>query len=169
MPHSLFILSIVVVAAIAPPTAAAQQPGSAGATRPNLKVLQALPEAQLFSLMNLVADSLGVRCDYCHVQATPDLSRTPSNMGGWVWDRDDKPPKHTALEMMRMVVTLLHMPSRWDAAGAPAAAAAGAGRQRENARRDAAAIRGSRLDRLRERGRSSGPRGGRRHRHPRLG
>jgi hypothetical protein len=106
MPHSLFILSIVVVAAIAPPTAAAQQPGSAGATRPNLKVLQALPEAQLFSLMNLVADSLGVRCDYCHVQATPDLSRTPSNMGGWVWDRDDKPPKHTALEMMRMVVDL---------------------------------------------------------------
>ena len=69
--------------------AAAQQPGSAGATRPKLEVLQALPEAQLFPLMNLVATSLGVRCDYCHVQANPDLPRTPSNLGGWVWDRDD--------------------------------------------------------------------------------
>ena len=66
-------MAIVVVAAIVPQRAAAQ-PGSAGAARPNLKVLQALPESQLFSLMNLVADSLGVRCDYCHVQATPDLT-----------------------------------------------------------------------------------------------
>src|SRR5262249_31746587 len=70
--------------------AAAQQPASAGATRPNLRVLQQLPESQLFPMMNLLADSLGVRCDYCHVQATPDLNRTPSNVGGWVWDRDDK-------------------------------------------------------------------------------
>ena len=93
-----------VVAAIVPPRAAVQQPGSAGAGRPNLKVLQALPESQLFPLMNLVADSLGVRCDDCHVQATPDLTKTPSNVGGWVWDRDDKPKKRTALEMMRMVV-----------------------------------------------------------------
>ena len=98
-------MAIVVVAAIVPQRAAAQ-PGSAGAARPNLKVLQALPESQLFSLMNLVAGSLGVRCDYCHVQATPDLTKTPSNVGGWVWDRDDKPQKRTALEMMRMVVEL---------------------------------------------------------------
>ena len=96
----------VVFAAIVPHRAAAQEPGSAGAARPNLKVLQALPESQLFPLMNLLADSLGVRCDYCHVQATPDLTKTPSNVGGWVWDRDDKPQKRTALEMMRMVVDL---------------------------------------------------------------
>jgi hypothetical protein len=86
--------------------AAAQQAGAAGATRPNLRVLQALPEAQLFPLMNLLADSLGVRCDYCHVQATPDLTRTPSNLGGWVWDSDDKLQKRTARDMMRMVVDL---------------------------------------------------------------
>src|SRR5215204_2652739 len=89
-----------------PVVAAAQQPGSAGATRPKLEVLQSLPEAQLFPLMNLVATSLGVRCDYCHVQANPDLSRTPSNLGGWVWDRDDKLPKRRAREMMKMVVDL---------------------------------------------------------------
>jgi len=86
--------------------AAAQQPGSAGEKRPKLEVLQALPEDQLFPLMNRVANSLGVACDHCHVQATPDLSRTPFNMGGWAWDRDDKPPKRRAREMMKMVVDL---------------------------------------------------------------
>jgi len=86
--------------------AAAQQPGSAGATRPKLQVLQALPEAQLFILMNVVADSLGVRCDHCHVQSKPDLTRTPANAGGWVWDSDDKPAKKIARDMMRMVVDL---------------------------------------------------------------
>jgi photosynthetic reaction center cytochrome c subunit len=104
-PYLSAVWSLVLGIAIAP-SAAAQQPGSAGATRPNLKVLQALPESQLFPLMNLVADSLGVRCDYCHVQATPDFSKTPSNVGGWIFDRDDKPQKRTALEMMRMIVDL---------------------------------------------------------------
>src|SRR5262245_51281584 len=108
MPRCWRAMSIVVVAAAAavPPNAAAQQPASAGATRPKLEVLQALPESQLFILMNLLADSLGVRCDYCHVQVAPDLTKTPSNVGGWVWDRDDKPPKRTAREMMRMVIDL---------------------------------------------------------------
>ena len=101
MPRHWRLLSLVLPAAVA-----AQQPGSAGEKRPKLEVLQALPEAQLFSLMNLVATSLGVRCDYCHVQANPDLSRTPSNVGGWVWDRDDKLAKRRAREMMKMVVEL---------------------------------------------------------------
>jgi hypothetical protein len=95
-----------VLSLVLPAAAAAQQPGSAGATRPRLEVLQSLPEAQLFPLMNLVGTSLGVRCDYCHVQANPDLSRTPSNLGGWLWDRDDKPSKRRAREMMKMVVDL---------------------------------------------------------------
>jgi len=106
MPRNRVALSIVLGALIAPLNAAAQQPGSAGASRPKLQVLQALPEAQLFILMNLVADSLGVRCDYCHVQSKPDLTRTPANVGGWVWDSDDKPQKKIAREMMRMVVDL---------------------------------------------------------------
>jgi hypothetical protein len=36
----------------------------------------------------------------------PDLTKTPSNVGGWVWDSDDKRPKRTAREMMRMVIDL---------------------------------------------------------------
>ena len=95
-----------VLSLVLPVATAAQQPGSAGEKRPKLEVLQSLPEAQLFPLMNLVATSLGVRCDYCHVQANPDFSRTPSNVGGWVWDRDDKLPKRRAREMMKMVVDL---------------------------------------------------------------
>ncbi|HKG91966.1 MAG TPA: photosynthetic reaction center cytochrome c subunit family protein [Gemmatimonadaceae bacterium] len=107
------VLSLVLPAAAAAQAsaqasaqAATRQPGSAGATRPKLEVLQSLPEAQLFPVMNLVAASLGVRCDHCHVQANPDLSRTPSNVGGWVWDSDDKPSKRRARDMMKMVVEL---------------------------------------------------------------
>lgn len=86
--------------------AVAQQPAKAGAKRPNVQVLKELPESQLFLVMNLVSDSLGVRCDHCHVQEKPDTMKTPSNVGGWVWDRDDKLPKRTAREMMRMVIAL---------------------------------------------------------------
>ena len=96
----------MVIALLALVVGTLQQPGSAGATRPKLEVLQSLPEAQLFPLMNLIATSLGVHCDHCHVQANPDLSRTPSNVGGWVWDSDDKLPKRRAREMMKMVVDL---------------------------------------------------------------
>ena len=96
----------LILALVLPAVVAAQQPGSAGEKRPKLEVLKSLPEGQLFPLMNLVATSLGVRCDYCHVQANPDLSKTPSNLGGWVWDRDDKEPKRRAREMMKMVVEL---------------------------------------------------------------
>jgi hypothetical protein len=98
--------SLIVVALAASSAAAQQAAPLAGAARPHLRVLQTLPEAQLFPLMNLVATSLGVRCDYCHVQESPDLTRTPANVGGWRWARDDKPQKRKALEMMQMVVEL---------------------------------------------------------------
>lgn len=101
------VLSFSFLVGLAPSIVAAQQAApAAGATRPNLRVLKELPEAQLFPLMNLVATSLGVRCDYCHVQESPDLTKTPANVGGWVWDRDDKPQKRKALEMMQMVVDI---------------------------------------------------------------
>ncbi len=104
MRHLCCALSIAIAAGAAASNASAQQPALAGDKRPKLEVLQTLPESQLFPLMNLLADSLGVRCDYCHVQEAPDVTKTPSNVGGWVWDRDDKPTKRKAREMMRMVV-----------------------------------------------------------------
>jgi hypothetical protein len=101
-------LSLILAAGLTPsPGAAQQQPAPlAGATRPNLRVLHALPEAQLFPVMNLVSTALGVRCDFCHVQESPNLTRTPSNVGGWIWARDDKPQKIKAREMMQMVIEL---------------------------------------------------------------
>jgi hypothetical protein len=108
-PRPWFALAVVACLATSGPKVAAQQPqppALAGATRPNLQVLKVLPEPQLFLLMNLVSDSLGVRCDYCHVQDKPDFGKTPSNVGGWNFASDDKPQKQKAREMMRMVVDL---------------------------------------------------------------
>lgn len=74
--------------------------------RPNLQVLTKVPESQLFPMMNAIADSLGVRCDYCHVRVNPDPTKTWSLGGGWIWGRDDKRPKVTARDMMRMVADI---------------------------------------------------------------
>jgi hypothetical protein len=98
----MFVQAVSATLAIA----AAQLPSEppAALRRPNLQVLTTVPESQLFPMMNAIADSLGVRCDHCHVRVSPDPTKTWSLAGGWVWDRDDKPPKRVALEMMRMVL-----------------------------------------------------------------
>ncbi len=72
---------------------AARQEKTLGQTGKNVKVLTNLPESQTFLVMNFMSDSLGVRCDYCHV-----------NEGGdkWVWESDAKPAKLTARRMMQM-------------------------------------------------------------------
>ena len=67
-------------------------------TRKNIQVLKGLPETQLFPLMNFVSVSLGVRCEYCHVEGGgPDK---------WKWELDDKETKRTARRMMQMVIAL---------------------------------------------------------------
>jgi len=88
--------------------AIAQEPAEppAAARRTKLQVLTTVPESQLFPMMNAISDSLGVRCDYCHVRVSPDPAKTWSLAGGWVWDRDDKQPKLVAREMMRMVLDI---------------------------------------------------------------
>jgi hypothetical protein len=81
-------------------TTVAQQATTVGATRPNVEVLKDLPESQLFLVMNAIADSLNVTCDYCHVRSTPNANTV---VGGWLWDRDDKPTKAVAKRMLKMV------------------------------------------------------------------
>jgi hypothetical protein len=61
-------------------------------TRKNIRVLQGLPESQLFMAMNSLAQSLGVHCDYCHVKSGDK----------WVWHSDEKPAKQVAREMITM-------------------------------------------------------------------
>lgn len=68
--------------------------------RPNIQVLKGLPESQLYPVMWFIRASLGVACDYCHVKQGPEIDK------GWLWDRDDKPQKIRAREMMRMVIDI---------------------------------------------------------------
>jgi hypothetical protein len=58
----------------------------------NIQVLKNLPEDQLIPAMQFVSASLGVGCDFCHVQGKFDL--------------DDKKPKLTARKMMQMVAAI---------------------------------------------------------------
>jgi photosynthetic reaction center cytochrome c subunit len=102
MTVSLFVQTLTAMLAIVGAQAPSEPP--AATRRPNLQVLKTVPESQLFPMMNAIADSLGVRCDYCHVRVSPDPTKTWSLAGGWVWDRDDKQPKLVAREMMRMVL-----------------------------------------------------------------
>ena len=78
----------------------AQQAPTVGDTRPKVEVIKDLPESQLFPVMNAIADSLNVTCEHCHVRSTPNPNTV---VGGWLWDRDDKPAKAVARRMLRMV------------------------------------------------------------------
>jgi hypothetical protein len=66
-------------------------------TRKNIQVLKGLPDSRLFSVMNFISDSLGVRCTYCHVYNGGDK---------WEWESDAKPEKQTAREMIKMTLSI---------------------------------------------------------------
>jgi len=59
----------------------------------NIQVLKGLPESQLIPVMNFMATSLGVRCNYCHVNKD----------GNWDYASDEKGEKKSAREMITMV------------------------------------------------------------------
>ncbi len=67
--------------------------------RKNIQVLKGLPDSQLFPVMNAVGDSLGVKCDYCHVRRGEKYYD-----GDWVYASDEKPQKLRGREMMKMVL-----------------------------------------------------------------
>jgi hypothetical protein len=78
-------------------------PATAGATRPHVEVLKDLPESQLFPVMNAIATSLNVTCEHCHVRTTPNANTV---VGGWAFDREDKPAKQVARRMLKMTLDL---------------------------------------------------------------
>ncbi|MEP6718758.1 MAG: c-type cytochrome [bacterium] len=65
-------------------------------TKKNIKVLNGLPDSQLIPVMNFMSASLGVRCNYCHVNTE----------GKWDFVSDEKPEKNTAREMIKMVLAV---------------------------------------------------------------
>ena len=58
----------------------------------NIKVLKGIPAEQLFPTMQFITASLGVECEFCHVQNA--------------FDKDDKKTKQTARKMMEMMFAL---------------------------------------------------------------
>jgi len=58
----------------------------------NIQVLKGIPADQLIPAMQFIATSLGVGCEFCHVEGA--------------FDKDDKKPKVTAREMMTMMFAI---------------------------------------------------------------
>ena len=58
----------------------------------NIQVLKDIPADQLVPTMQFISASLGVECDFCHVERE--------------MDKDDKKTKKTAREMMRMMAAI---------------------------------------------------------------
>lgn len=74
----------------------AQKEKTIAETQKNIKVLNDLPASQLIPMMNVMAASLGVKCNYCHVNKN----------GQWDFPLDDKPEKNTAREMIAMTLNI---------------------------------------------------------------
>ena len=58
----------------------------------NIQVLKGVPAGQIIPTMQFITASLGVECDFCHVQNA--------------FDKDDKNPKQTARKMMEMMFAI---------------------------------------------------------------
>ena len=71
---------------------AAGQPKTAEQQFKNIQVLKGIPAEQLMPSMQFIAASLGVECDFCHVEHA--------------MDKDDKKTKLAARKMITMVLAL---------------------------------------------------------------
>jgi photosynthetic reaction center cytochrome c subunit len=58
----------------------------------NIQVLKGIPAEQLIPTMQFITASLGVECDFCHVQGA--------------FEKDDKKTKQTARKMMEMMIAI---------------------------------------------------------------
>jgi hypothetical protein len=72
--------------------AAASTPKKAEEQFKNIQTLKGIPADQVIPSMQFITASLGVECDFCHVQGA--------------FDKDDKKPKQTARKMMEMMFAI---------------------------------------------------------------
>jgi photosynthetic reaction center cytochrome c subunit len=97
------MMAVVVVGGIAMGGAKAQSSGAPAAVNTagpkkaeeqykNIQVLKGVPADQLIPAMQFIATSLGVGCEFCHVEGA--------------FDKDDKKPKVTARKMMEMMFVI---------------------------------------------------------------
>ena len=73
-------------------SASAAGPKKAEEQFKNIQVLKGVPAEEIFPTMQFIAASLGVECDFCHVQNA--------------FEKDDKKPKQTARKMMEMMFAI---------------------------------------------------------------
>ena len=74
------------------PQASPTAPKKAEEQFKNIQVLKGVPADQIFPTMQFITASLGVECDFCHVQNA--------------FEKDDKKPKQTARKMMEMMFAI---------------------------------------------------------------
>ena len=74
------------------PQASTAAPRKAEEQFKNIQVLKGVPAEQVFPTMQFIAASLGVECEFCHVQNA--------------FDKDDKKTKQTARKMMEMMFAI---------------------------------------------------------------
>jgi hypothetical protein len=96
---SLVTVTLITVASVSP--LRAQPPGGASGELAskrfkNIRVLKNLPADRLIPVMRGWSESLGVRCDFCHVEG-------PNHTG---FEKDDKPTKRMARQMVTMTEDL---------------------------------------------------------------
>ena len=90
---AVFVLAI---AAVDAQSAAPERPSPAAKTAEqaykNIQILKGRPADQVIPAMQFITASLGVECEYCHVQGA--------------FDKDDKKPKQAARKMMQMMTAV---------------------------------------------------------------
>ena len=74
------------------PAAASSQPKKAEEQFKNIQILKGIAADQLIPAMQFITASLGVECEFCHVQGA--------------FEKDDKKPKQTARKMMVMMFAI---------------------------------------------------------------
>src|SRR6201987_2200488 len=89
-----FAAAVPVSRAQNPPQASAPPAAAKTASQQfkNIQVLKDVPADQIIPAMQFITASLGVDCEYCHVEHA--------------FDKDDKKPKVTARKMMEMMITI---------------------------------------------------------------
>ena len=94
----VFLASTIALLANGAPAPQAPAAASAGKTAgeafKNIQLLKEIPADQLIPTMQFISTSLGVECDFCHVEHQ--------------MDKDDKERKKAAREMMKMMMAINH-------------------------------------------------------------
>jgi hypothetical protein len=96
----LILCGIAIMQGKAQSAHAAQTPAASSAAGPkkaedqfkNIQVLKGIPADQVFPTMQFITASLGVECEFCHVQNA--------------FEKDEKKTKETARKMMEMMFAI---------------------------------------------------------------